>query len=124
MANPTGVPKMSSDANVQDVYFKFTIGASGAVTAKDFSTDIKDITLGSAGTYTVLLREQWSDIAAVEIRSISTTFHQFQVTQNNVASATPSVVFITAVSDGTPVAENLANPTQIRGYLQLRNGPK
>ena len=126
MANPTGVPKMSSDANVQDVYFKFTVGAAGAVTEKDFSTDIKDITLGVAGTYTVALRERWTDLADYSINGISATYNECQVTANNVANASaPGVTFTTATeSSGTLTTGNLANGTQIRGRLELRNGAK
>lgn len=123
MANPSGVPKMSSDGNVQDVYFKFTVGAAGAVTLLDKSFDISNIALGAAGTYTITLRERWSELVDYDIDGISTTYNRCQVTQDNSGLAAQTVVFTTATETaGTLTTANLAANTPIRGRLGLRNG--
>lgn len=122
MANPNGSPKMSNDAGIWDLPFSFTVGAAGAVTAKSLPQEIRDITLGVAGTYTISLRGRWIGLVGYSIHGISTTYNRCQVTADNSAAASPNVVFTTATeSAGVLTTGNLANPTVVVGTLSLRN---
>jgi hypothetical protein len=122
MANPKGQYVNSSDREIWETCFQFTTGASGAVTAASFSSDISGITRSGAGTYVVALREKWAGLVGYDIHGITTTVNAGQISVNNVGGTTPSFTFVTLVeTGGAQAAGDLTATTVVIGRVALRN---
>jgi hypothetical protein len=128
MANPAGVPKNSSDNEIWDLPFSFTVVAAGAVSAAagqapSLPKEIRSIAkTANAGEYLVTMREKWVEVVGFQAQGVSATVNRGQLTADAVASSPPTFTFVTLTETaGAQSAANLANPTKVFGTVSLRN---
>ncbi len=127
-ANPTGEERHSDDRQIWDLWFDFTVGASGAVTALGRSREILDIAkTANAGEYLVTLRGTWCSYRGSRIEAILAAASDCHVSDltNLFSTTAPSFLFVTQVeSSGTFTTGNLTNGTKVFGSVTLCNSPR